>query len=254
MKTFKRFLSTLGQTFNMTKETLRVGLKKPYNIQLTMDQIYQIGLRSLPLVAIVAASSGMVMALQFGHGLAKFGGKLYVPKLVSVSIVREMGPVFACLMLAARVGAGITSEIGSMKVTQQLDAIRALGTSPLKKIVFPRLAACLISIPILSAGAITIGVLGGLVVGTLELGIDSEYYFQKIFSSIKLNDYLSGFGKTIFFALFIATTSCYFGLKAEGGTQGVGSATTKSVVTSCILVVAGDYFLTKLFLVLEQWL
>jgi phospholipid/cholesterol/gamma-HCH transport system permease protein len=254
MKQLKDFFSGLGESYILILETLKVGLRKPYNLQLTFDQIYHIGYKSIPLVLIVAVSSGMVMALQFGYGLSKFGGKLYVPKIVSLSIVREMGPVFACLMLAARVSAGITSEIGSMKVTQQIDAIRALGTSPLKKIVFPRFAACMISIPLLSAAAIAIGILGGLTVGALELGIDAQFYLQKVFSTIKVHDFLSGFGKTFFFAFFIATISCYFGLNASGGTQGVGSATTKSVVFSCIMIVAGDYFLTKLFLVFEQWL
>ena len=254
MKQFQSFLEALGGTFHLIHETLKVGFQKPMYSKLIMNQIYHIGVKSLPLVLIVAASSGMVMALQFGYGLAKFGGKLYVPKIVSLSIVREMGPVFACLMLAARVSAGITSEIGSMKVTQQIDAIRALGTSPLKKIVFPRLTACMIAIPMLSAGAIIVGVFGGLLVGSLELGLDSQFYMQKIFSTVKLNDYLSGFGKTFFFAFFIAATSCYFGLTVRGGTQGVGQATTKSVVTSSILIVAGDYFLTKFFLVLEKWL
>ena len=254
MKRFKAFLEALGGAYHLMAETLKIGFQRPIYPKLILSQIYHIGVRSLPLVLIVAASSGMVMALQFGYGLAKFGGKLYVPKIVSLSIVREMGPVFACLMLAARVSAGITSEIGSMKVTQQIDAIRALGTSPLKKIVFPRLSACMIAIPMLSAGAIIVGVFGGLLVGSLELGLDSHFYMQKIFNTVKLRDYMSGFGKTFFFAFFIAATSCYYGLTVSGGTQGVGHATTKSVVTSSILIVAGDYFLTKLFLVLERWL
>ncbi|MCB9025906.1 MAG: ABC transporter permease [Bdellovibrionaceae bacterium] len=254
MKRITEFLEALGKSYKLVLETLKVGFQRPFDSQLILDQIYQIGVRSIPLVFIVAVSSGMVMALQFGYGLAKFGGKLYVPKIVSLSIVREMGPVFACLMLAARVSAGITSEIGSMKVSQQIDAIRALGTSPLKKIVFPRLAACMVAIPMLSAAAIIIGVIGGLIVGSMELGLDSQFYLQKIFSTLKLHDFISGFGKSFFFAFFIATTSCYFGLSVTGGTQGVGYATTKSVVTSCILIVVGDYFLTKFFMVIEQWL
>ena len=254
MTRISRTMIFIGGCAELMKDTIKEGFERPIGLRLVMEQIFQIGVRSLPLVLIVAISSGMVMALQFGYGLAKFGGKLYVPKIVSLSIVREMGPVFACLMLAARVSAGITSEIGSMKVTQQLDAIRALGTSPFKKIIFPRITACFITIPLLSSAAIATGVLGGLVVGTLELGIDSQFYIQKVFDTIKLADYYSGFGKTFFFAIFIALTSCYFGLTVKGGTQGVGSATTKSVVASCIFIVAGDYVLTKVFLVFEQWL
>ncbi len=254
MRIVKSFFHTIGASFELMFESIRIGLRRPLHFHLTLEQIYQIGIKSLPLVIIVAISTGMVMALQFGYGLTKFGGKLYVPKIVSLSIVREMGPVFACLMLAARVSAGITSELGSMKVTQQIDAIRALGASPLKKIVFPRFSACMIAIPSLSAIAILVGIAGGLAVGAIELGIDSQFYMQKVLSTINLSDYISGFGKTLFFAFFIATTSCYYGLNVTGGTQGVGSATTKSVVVSCILIVTGDYFLTKLFMVIEKWL
>jgi len=194
------------------------------------------------------------MALQFGLGLEKFGGKLYIPKIVSISIVREMGPVFTCLMLAARVGAGITSEIGSMTVTQQIDAIRALGTSPIKKIVIPRVLGCLIAIPILSLAANFVGIIGGLLVGSHDLGLDPIFYGQKVLNTLWLPDFLSGFGKTPVFALIISIVACYFGLNAKGGTQGVGNATTKSVVTSSIYILVGDYFLTKLFWVFEQWL
>ncbi len=254
MKTLNRVYAFVGGLNILTREFVRALLQKPFGVELALEQIYQVGVRSLPLVILVALSSGMVMALQFGYGLEKFGGKLYVPKIVSLSIVREMGPVFACLMLAARVGAGITSELGSMKVTQQIDAIRALGTSPIKKIIMPRMLACLLTIPLLSTMAIIVGIFGGLVVGSLELGLDHHFYFQKILTTINLNDFFSGFGKTIFFAYFISVTSCYFGLNVSGGTQGVGSATTKAVVVSSISILVGDYFLTKLFFLLDQLL
>lgn len=227
---------------------------RPLYPRLIAEQLYHIGVRSLPLVIITALSTGMVMALQFGLGLEKFGGKLYVPKIVSLSIVREMGPVFTSLMLAARVGAGIASEVGSMTVTQQIDAIRALGTSPIKKIVVPRVVATIIAVPLLCAIANAIGIYGGLWVGTRELGLDSEFYMQKVYDTITLADYMSGFGKTFFFALFISLIACYYGLTVKGGTQGVGTATTRSVVTSSIFILVGDYFLTKAFWVLDQWL
>ena len=254
MKNLTATFDFLGGCYIIIRESIREAMTRPFEGRLILDQIYQIGVRSLPLVLIVAVSSGMVMALQFGYGLAKFGGKLYVPKIVSLSIVREMGPVFACLMIAARVGAGITSELGSMKVTQQFDAMRALGTSPIKKIVVPRILACLISVPILACMAINLGIIGGLFVGSYELGLDKHFYLQKMLGTIHLWDFASGFGKSIFFAIFISIVSCFYGLRAEGGTQGVGTATTRSVVMSCILVVVGDYFLTKMFLVFEQWL
>ena len=225
----------------------------PIYWKLISDQIYSIGTKSLPLIMITAASTGMVMSLQFGMGLEKFGGKLYVPKLVATIILREMGPVFTSLMLAARVGAGIASEIGSMVVTQQVDAIRALGTSPIKKIVIPRVLACLITLPILVAMANIIGNIGGMLVGSTELNLDPNFYYLKVLSTSNIRDYLSGFCKTFFFALFISVPSCYFGLNIKTGTKEVGIATTKAVVLSSILILVGDFFLTKLFWMIEKW-
>ncbi len=247
-------LQTLGGTTLLTKQVASELMRRPLYFKLITEQMYQVGLRSLPLVFVTAGSTGMVMALQFGLGLEKFGGKLYIPKIVSISIVREMGPVFTCLMLAARVGAGITSEIGSMTVTQQIDAIRALGTSPIKKIVIPRVIACVIAIPLLSVAANFVGILGGLLVGANDLGLDPIFYIQKVLTTLWVPDFLSGFLKTPVFGFIIAITGCYFGLTVKGGTQGVGNATTKSVVASSICILVGDYFLSKLFWMFEQWL
>jgi len=221
--------------------------------KLVIEQIYQVGYRSTPLILITSGSIGMVMALQFGLGLEKFGGKLYVPKLVSATILREIGPMFTSLMFAARIGAGIASEIGSMVVTQQIDAIRALGTSPIKKIVIPRVIACLIALPALVAIANIVGNLGSLIVGATELKLDPNFYYLKIMSTASLNDYLSGFAKTFFFACFISLSSCYFGLNVKNGAKEVGIATTKAVVVSSIMILVGDFFLSKLIWVLTKW-
>ena len=159
------FLRLFGGTAILSKQVISELRYRPVYPRLIVEQIYQIGIRSIPLMAITAGSTGMVMALQFGLGLEKFGGKLYIPKIVSLSIVREMGPVFTCLLLAARVGAGITSEICSMTVTQQIDAIRAMGTSPIKRIVIPRVIGSLIAIPVLSVLANFVGIFGALLVG-----------------------------------------------------------------------------------------
>jgi len=249
----EKFFTFVGGTSQLFGQFLREVTRRPFYFHLLIQQIQSIGVRSLPLIFTVAASVGMVMALQFGIGLEKFGGKLYIPKLVSVSIIRELGPIFASLMFAARVGAGITSEVASMVVTQQIDAIRALGTSPIKRIVVPRILACLICLPLLSIIANSVGVLGGMLVGTFDLRLDPGFYWQKIFVSVILADYLSGFGKTFFFAMFVALPSCYYGLNVERGTQGVGIATTRAVVTSSILILVGDYFLTKFFWIFESW-
>jgi phospholipid/cholesterol/gamma-HCH transport system permease protein len=228
-------------------QVLSQVVRKPFYSNLLVDQIYQIGLKSSDLVFITAIATGMVMSLQFGLGLEKFGGKLYIPKIVSLSIIKELGPVFCSLMLAARVGAGIASEIGSMTVTQQIDAIRALGTSPIKKIVIPRMLACLISFPILITLGNILGVGGALIVGKFELGLDPGFFVEKVFATVKAVDYLSGILKTVFFALWIGLIACYFGLKVKDGTRGVGIATTQSVVASSVMILISDFFLTKLF-------
>lgn len=247
------FLTFLGGLAILARDVVRQMFRKGNSLNLTMEQIFHIGHRSLPLVLITAISTGAVMALQFGMGLERFGGTLYVPRIVTVSILREMGPVFTALMVAARVGAGIASEIGSMVVTQQIDAIRAMGTSPIQKIVIPRVLACLISIPLLIAFADLVSFLGGMTIGATELRLDPQFYILKSLTGLGPWDYLAGFLKSFFFALFISIPSCYYGLNVKNGTREVGIATTKAVVTASILILIGDFFLTKFFLVVEKW-
>lgn len=251
-KTFA-FFHFAGGLVDLCYQIIKESLRGKIYWKLLSEQIMIIGWKSLPLVIITALSTGMVMSLQYGLGLEKFGGKLYVPKLVAMTILREMGPVFTALMIAARVGAGIASEIGSMTVTQQIDAIRALGTSPIKVIVIPRVLACLIALPLLVAVANLVGNAGGLYVGASELQLDPHFYYQKVISTISFYDYLSGIFKTYFFALFISIPACYYGLTVKSGTKEVGQATTKAVVMSSILILVGDYFLSKLFWMLERW-
>jgi phospholipid/cholesterol/gamma-HCH transport system permease protein len=255
-QTFSAFMQEvflfIGGVTLLAKEIVRDMLKSKWNWDLIMEQMFQIGQRSLPLVVICAVSTGMVMTLQFGMGLERFGGILYVPRIVTVSIMREMGPVFTALMIAARVGAGIASEVGSMAVTQQIDAIRAMGTSPIQKIVIPRVVAAFITIPLLVAIANVIGFFGGLFIGVTELRLDGQFYMLKSLSNMILSDYMSGFGKTFFFALFISIPSCYFGMSVKEGTKGVGIATTKAVVVASMMVLLGDFFLTKFFWVIQK--
>lgn len=246
------FIQNLGGTWLLLRMVIRDLWTRPSYPRLVVEQIYQIGVRSTGLVLITAAFTGMVMALQFGLSLEKFGGKLYVPKIVSLSIVREIGPVFCSLMLAARVGAGIASEIASMVVTQQIDAIRVLGTSPIKRIVIPRILGCLISVPTLCVFGNVVGILGALVVGVAELGLDPSFFYNKVITTVTLIDLLTGVGKTIFFALSISLTACYFGLNVKGGAQGVGLTTTKAVVVASMSVLISDFFLTKLFFVMFE--
>lgn len=237
----------------LSMQILRELFRGPFYGKLFAEQVYVIGVKSLPLILITAGSIGMVMSLQYGLGLEKFGGKMYVPKLVTSTVLREMGPVFTSLMLAARVGAGIASEIGSMVVTQQIDAIRALGTSPIKKIVIPRVLACMITLPILVGVTNIVATIGGLIVGATELRLDPNFYYLKVLATAGIWDYASGLGKSFFFAFFISIPACYYGLNVKNGTKEVGMATTKAVVFASILILVGDFFLTKLFWVLEKW-
>src|SRR3954468_17482146 len=191
-----QLLAFTGGVTILAKEMWDGFFTRPFYPWLVVEQMYQIGVRSLSLVSATALSTGMVMSLQFGYGLERFGGKFYVPKVVALSLVRELGPVFTSLMLAGRIGAGITAEIGSMNVTQQIDAIRALGTSPIKKIVIPKVLACLVAVPILTVFANTVGVVGGIIVGATELGLDPVFYLNKTLATIVVADYVTGLAKT----------------------------------------------------------
>lgn len=245
-------LEFFGGSVNMVYAAIRGLFSRPFYFALFVEQCFILGFKSLSIVLITAVSTGFVMSIQFGYGLERFGGKLYVPKVVGLSILRELGPVLSCLMLAGRVGSGIAAEIGSMNVTQQIDAIRALGTDPIKRIVIPRILAMLLMAPLLTAMADLLGIVGGMVISSTELYIHPDYYFHQALISLRSSDFLVGIVKTIFFGFFIAVTGCYYGLRTSGGTQGVGHSTTKAVVTSSVLIVIFDFVLTKLFWIWEK--
>lgn len=253
-RAFNNLFQFLGGFTLLVRDTFSQMFYRPIYPDLIIEQVYQTGIRSFPLVIVTALSVGMVMALQFGIGLTKFGGKPYVPRLVTISFLRELGPALTSVMIAARVSAGIASEVGSMVVTQQVDAIRALGTSPIKRIVIPRVLGVMISLPVLVVFANLIGVGGALMISSIELGADPIFHMQKLIRTLLLADYLAGFCKTPFFALFIAISGCYYGLNTAKGTKGVGISTTRAVVTSSILIFVSDYFLTKIFWIFEKWL
>lgn len=251
-QTLRHFFDFVGGASMLTVTTIRGVFQKPFYFHLFIEQCYSLGVKSSSLVLITALSTGFVMSLQFGYGLERFGGKLYVPKVVGLSIMRELGPVLSCLMLAGRVGSGIAAEIGSMAVTQQLDAIRALGTDPIKRIVVPRFLAMLLMAPLLTVLADLVGIFGGMLISMAELNIHPNFYFHEALVALRLSDFAVGIGKTFFFGFLIAITSCFYGLRTKGGTQGVGQATNHAVVTSSILIVIFDFILTKLFWLFER--
>jgi phospholipid/cholesterol/gamma-HCH transport system permease protein len=209
-----------------------------------------LAVRSAPLVIITSVFTGMVLALQTAYSLTRFGAKPYVGSIVGLAIVRELGPVLAALMLGGRAGAGIASELGSMQVTEQVDAIRAMGADPVQKLVVPRVVATTLGLPLLTIFAITLGVAGGMVVAEAQFGIASSFYLQTVTSVVRVSDFASGVAKTLVFGWAIGMIGCHVGLATEGGTVGVGRATTRAVVLASIAVLVADFFLTKLLLLL----
>ena len=238
----------VGGVAALTGNTIRFTFRRPFGFDLLMGQLHHLGVRSLSITNITALFTGMVLALQTAHTLGIYGAKLLIGDAVSISIVRELGPVLTSLLVAGRVGSGITAEIGSMAVTEQVDAIRALGASPIKKLVVPKVLATLIMLPILTIVADFVGIMGGMLISMKDLGQTSSYYLQHVVKALTFDDIFSGVGKTFFFALFIAIIGCYNGLNATGGADGVGRATTATVVAASIMILISDFFLTKLFL------
>lgn len=224
------------------------GLRRRIEARAVLVQMEQVGVQSLGVVLLTAVFTGMVLALQMGEYLSRFGGRPYVGRILAISMLREMGPVLTALMLAGRVGAGITAEIGAMKASEQIDALRALGIDPVQKLVLPRVLALLFMVPALTVIANFIGILGGYVISRMEFGLSATFYFNSILQIVRFQDLFSGLGKTIFFAAFIALIACYNGLGVVGGADGVGRATTRTVVASSITILISDFFLTKLFL------
>lgn len=224
----------------------RGAVERPLLIQ----QFEQIGVRSLSIVFITSAFIGMVLALQTAYALEDFGGKLFVGTIVSLSLVRELAPVLMSLMVGGRVGAGMTAELGTMKVTEQIDALRALATNPVRKLVVPRVVATTIMFPLLTIISICFGIIGGGIIAVANLNLSANYYLRSVIETVKYNDLASGIGKTFFFGFAIALVACYNGLRTSGGADGVGRATTTTVVTGAITVLIMDFFLTKLFLMI----
>jgi phospholipid/cholesterol/gamma-HCH transport system permease protein len=213
-------------------------------------QFEALAVRSAPIVVITATFTGMVLSLQTAFALARFGAKPYVGSIVGLAIVRELGPVLAALMVGGRAGAGIASELGSMQVTEQVDAIRAMGADPVQKLVMPRVLATTLGLPLLTIFAITLGIGGGMVVAEAQYGIDSRFFLQTVTSVVRVSDFASGVAKTVVFGWAIGMVGCWVGLATAGGTAGVGRATTRAVVVASIVVLIADFFLTKLLLML----
>jgi phospholipid/cholesterol/gamma-HCH transport system permease protein len=215
-----------------------------------VSQMDSLGVQSLSIVVLTGMFTGMVLALQAAATLDVFGARPYVGRLVCVSMVRELGPVLTALMVTGRVGSGMAAELGSMVVTQQIDALRVLGTDPIRKLVAPRLAAGLIMVPILTVISDTLGIFGGALISVFSLELSWEYYWRSVGSALVVNDLAMGLSKPVAFGFVISSVGCYMGLTTTGGTQGVGLSTTRSVVVASVLILSSDFFMTKVLLLI----
>jgi phospholipid/cholesterol/gamma-HCH transport system permease protein len=214
-----------------------------------LQQFEAVVVRSTSIVAVTALFTGMVLALQTVVSLTRFGAKPYTGSFVGLALVLELGPVLTALMVAGRVGAGITAEIGSMVVTEQVDAIRAMGADPVQKLVLPRVLSLTFGVPLLTVIANFLGILGGMLIAT-QYGITANFYYQTVVGTVTLTNFFQGFVKTFFFGWTVAMVGCSMGLQTTGGTVGVGRATTRSVVFASIAIFVSDFFLTQALLLL----
>jgi phospholipid/cholesterol/gamma-HCH transport system permease protein len=244
-----RWLESLGELGQLLAQSVRQAMRRPFEMALTIEQMNHLGVNSLSVVVLTALFTGMVLALQTSVALERFGANMYIGEIVAISLVRELGPVLTALMVGGRVGAGMTAELGSMAVTEQIDALRAMGSNPVKKLVVPRIAAITLMLPVLTVVADAIGIIGGMFIAVFELKHPADFYLSHALDALTFNDIFSGLGKTFFFGLFIGVIGCYNGMTVTGGATGVGRATTNSVVAASITILISDYFLTKLFMI-----
>jgi phospholipid/cholesterol/gamma-HCH transport system permease protein len=241
------FLYFFGGLANLTTQTVYQTFKPPYNYNHIVEQSKKAGYDSLPIVSVVAMFIGFIFALQFGYFMQRIGSEMYIASLVALAIVRELGPVITALIVAGRVGAANTAELGSMQVTEQIDALETLATNPVKYLVVPRFAALSIMLPLLTLYANIVGIMGSYLICVVKLGITSSMYLNMTFSALFYKDLFTGLFKAWIFGMVIALVSCYEGFNVEGGAVGVGKATTRSVVVSFLMIIAADCLITALF-------
>ncbi len=253
----KRQILSLQEFFVLAGKAIGFIFARPFYGGDVVQQMDAIGVQSLAIVLLTGFFTGMVLALQSSVQLKTFGATMYIGRLVAASMIRELGPVLAGLMVAGRVGSGIAAQLGSMRVTEQIDALNTLGTDPIKKLVTPRVLAALIMVPTLTIINDLAGILGGNVIAKAYVGIPTSLYWRTVWEQIAAggfalkyvpHDFVHGLVKPFVFGGIISLVGCHFGLKTSGGTEGVGIATTRTVVTASILILVVDYFITQLLL------
>lgn len=241
------FLAVAGRIALFAGRGAVNALLPPFFPRLVVQQMIDIGFYSLPVVGMTAIFTGMVLALQSYTGFARFNAESAIATVVVLSMTRELGPVLAGLMVAGRIGAAIAAEIGTMRVTEQIDALVTLSTNPFKYLVAPRLVAATLMLPILVLIADVIGVLGGYVIGVYQLGFNASNYIRLTWEFLETQDVVSGLTKAAVFGFLIALMGCYHGYHSRGGAQGVGQATTNAVVSASILILTFNYLITAIF-------
>lgn len=244
---FIAFLEYIGGVVTLLIQTLLWSFVPPLKSKRIFQQMCAIGVDSLPIVSLIALFIGVVLALQSAYQMQKLSADIYIASLVSLSVTREIGPVITALVVAGRVGAAIAAELGTMKVTEQIDALETLAANPVKYLVVPRFIATTFMLPILTIYADYIGIFGGYLFGVYKLGIGSALYWKMTYNPLVLKDVFTGLTKSIFFGMIIAMVGCYEGFRAQGGAEGVGRATTLAVVISFVLIIAADCLFTTLF-------
>jgi len=243
---------SLGETTKLVMDTCSWIFRGIIDWRNTVEQMVEVGVGSLPVIGLTSLFTGMVLALQTGASSKNiFNEPIYIGTVVSFSLVRELGPVLTAIVISGRVGASIAAELGTMKVTEQLDALYTLGTNPVRYLAVPRFLACAIMVPLLSVMANIVGILGGLIITVFNWGIPSSVYWEDIFDYMDLSSLAHGLIKAVFFGVIIVTVSCYKGFNCEGGAEGVGKATTSAVMISMVLILISDYFLSALLVALN---
>lgn len=242
-----RWLAYIGQLAILCGQTIYWAATPPFKPHRFLLQAQRVGPGSFLISSMVAFFVGMIIALQMAYLMVQLSAEIYIPNVIALSLTRELAPVLTALIVAGRVGAGITAEIGSMVVSEQVDALKAFAVNPVKYLVVPRFLALVVMLPILTVFADFIGIYGGHVICVNRLGINSVMYWEMVCDSLRLRDISVGLLKTIFFAMVIAIVGCHQGLKVKGGADGVGNATTASVVRSFILIIMLDCVITFIF-------
>jgi phospholipid/cholesterol/gamma-HCH transport system permease protein len=240
----------MQEYLRMNAAVARALVTRPFYARDVVEQFDAIGVGSLTVVLLTGAFTGAGLALQSGLTLDQFGARSMVGRLVSASMVKELGPVLTALMVTGRVGSGIAAELGSMVVTDQISALRALGTDPIRKLVLPRILAGLIMVPVLTAISIAVGMVGGAIVSITELKVAWSIYWNEVVAGLYTQDIWMGILKPFVLGFVIVSIGCHVGMRTRGGTQGVGRATTNAVVAGSVAVLAVDFFVTKILIVL----